>query len=194
MIAYQFITALSDAKPRSHLIARVSCAQLPQTALVAEMRDSDGIADTCFGCAPFARITLLPDALWHDALTEGLLAALRPLFASPVSADIVLDVTDIDEVVLAQVLRFLFNQAHRLSDLQLKKPVSAFVLSTSPPSACRNSRRSWKQFSASSRPSLTAWSQRVAWRIYRPIAVRRSLWSKRRKNCVPPTLPCAARC
>ena len=121
MIAYQFITALSDAKPRSHLIARVSCAQLPQTALVAEMRDSDGIADTRFGCAPFARITLLPDALWHDALTEGLLAALRPLFASPISADIVLDVTDIDEVVLAQVLRFLFNQAHRLSDLQLKK-------------------------------------------------------------------------
>ncbi|WP_395279214.1 leucyl aminopeptidase family protein [Enterobacter bugandensis] len=121
MIAYQFITALSDAKPRSHLIARVSCAQLPQTALVAEMRDSDGIANTRFGCAPFARITLLPDALWHDALTEGLLAALRPLFASPISADIVLDVTDIDEVVLAQVLRFLFNQAHRLSDLQLKK-------------------------------------------------------------------------
>ena len=102
MIAYQFITALSDAKPRSHLIARVSCAQLPQTALVAEMRDSDGIADTRFGCAPFARIILLPDALWHDALTEGLLAALRPLFATSVSADIVLDATNIDDVVLAQ--------------------------------------------------------------------------------------------
>ena len=32
-----------------------------------------------------------------------------------------LDVTDIDDVVLAQVLRVLFNQAHRLSDWQMKK-------------------------------------------------------------------------
>ncbi|WP_336239438.1 leucyl aminopeptidase family protein [Enterobacter chuandaensis] len=121
MITYQFISALSDAKPQSHFIASTSCTLLPETALVAEMRESDGIADTRFGCAPFARITLLPDALWHDALTEGLLAALRPLIASPASADIVLDVTNIDDVVLAQVLRFLFNQAHRLSDLKLKK-------------------------------------------------------------------------
>ena len=121
MITYQFISALSDAKPQSHFIASTSCTLLPETALVAEMRESDGIADTRFGCAPFARITLLPDALWHDALSEGLLAALRPLIASPASADIVLDVTNIDDVVLAQVLRFLFNQAHRLSDLKLKK-------------------------------------------------------------------------
>ncbi|MHA1056628.1 leucyl aminopeptidase family protein [Enterobacter mori] len=121
MIMYQFITALSDAKPQSHLIARASSHLLPQNALVAEMRESDGIADTRFGCAPFARITLLPDALWQDSLTEGLLTALRPLLASPVSPELILDVTDIDDVVLAQVLRFLFNQAHRLSDLQLKK-------------------------------------------------------------------------
>ena len=121
MITYQFITALSDAKPQSHLIARASSHLLPQNALVAEMRESDGIADTRFGCAPFARITLLPDALWQDSLTEGLLTALRPLLASPVSPELILDVTDIDDVVLAQVLRFLFNQAHRLSDLQLKK-------------------------------------------------------------------------
>jgi leucyl aminopeptidase len=85
------------------------------------MRESASIADTRFGCAPFARITLLPDALWQDSLTEGLLTALRPLLASPVSPELILDVTDIDDVVLAQVLRFLFNQAHRLSDLQLKK-------------------------------------------------------------------------
>ncbi|HDR2679343.1 TPA: leucyl aminopeptidase family protein [Enterobacter mori] len=121
MITYQFITALSDAKPQSHLIARASSHLLPQNALVAEMRESDGIADTRFGCAPFARITLLPDALWQDSLTEGLLTALRPLLASPVSPELILDVTDIDDVVLAQVLRFLFNQAHGLSDLQLKK-------------------------------------------------------------------------
>lgn len=121
MITYQFITALSDAKPQSHLIARASSHLLPQNALVAEMRESDSIADTRFGCAPFARITLLTDALWQDSLTEGLLTALRPLLASPVSPELILDVTDIDDVVLAQVLRFLFNQAHRLSDLQLKK-------------------------------------------------------------------------
>ena len=121
MITYQLITALSDAKPQSHFIARTACAHLPQTALIAEMRESSGIADARFGCAPFARITLLPDALWHDSLTEGLLTALRPLLASPVSPDVMLDVTNIDDVVLAQVLRFLFNQAHRLSDLQLKK-------------------------------------------------------------------------
>lgn len=121
MITYQFITALSDAKPQSHLIASASCTHLPETALVAEMRESANIADTRFGCAPFARITLLPDTLWQDSLTEGLLTALRPLLASPVSPELILDVTDIDDVVLAQVLRFLFNQAHRLSDLQLKK-------------------------------------------------------------------------
>ena len=117
MITYQLITALSDAKPQSHFIARTACAHLPQTALIAEMRESSGIADARFGCAPFARITLLADALWHDSLTEGLLTALRPLLASPVSPDVMLDVTNIDDVVLAQVLRFLFNPAHRLSDL-----------------------------------------------------------------------------
>ncbi|KAI3489482.1 hypothetical protein L1887_46528 [Cichorium endivia] len=121
MITYQFITALSDAAPQSHLIAAASCTYLPETALVAEMRESGGLADTRFGCAPFARLTLLPDALWQDSLTEGLLTALRPLLASPASPELILDVTDIDDVVLAQVLRFLFNQAHRLSDLQLKK-------------------------------------------------------------------------
>lgn len=121
MITYQFITALSDAKPQSHLIARASCHLLPQNTLIEEMRESESIADTRFGCAPFARITLLPDALWQDSLTAGLLTALRPLLASPVSPELILDVTDIDDVVLVQVLRFLFNQAHRLSDLQLKK-------------------------------------------------------------------------
>jgi len=121
MITFELITDLADAKPQSHLIARAACALLPDTALIAEMREQSTVADTRFGCAPFARITLLPDALWQDSLTEGLLAALRPLLAAPVSADVVLDVTDIDEVVLTQVLRFLFNQAHDLRDLQLKK-------------------------------------------------------------------------
>ena len=121
MITFELITDLADAKPQSHLIARAACALLPDTALIAEMREQNAVADTRFGCAPFARITLLPDALWQESLTEGLLAALRQLLAAPVSADVVLDVTDIDEVVLTQVLRFLFNQAHDLRDLQLKK-------------------------------------------------------------------------
>ncbi|MFP2409731.1 leucyl aminopeptidase family protein [Enterobacter ludwigii] len=121
MITFELIIALADAKPQSHLIARAACALLPDTALIAEMREQNAVADTRFGCAPFARITLLPDALWQDSLTEGLLAALRPLLAAPVSADVVLDVTDIDEGVLTQVLRFLFNQAYDLRDLQLKK-------------------------------------------------------------------------
>jgi leucyl aminopeptidase len=93
---------------------------LPETALVAEMRELPASLIPALA-APFARITLLPDALWQDSLTEGLLTALRPLLASPVSPEVILDVTAIDDVVLAQVLRFLFNQAHRLSDLQLKK-------------------------------------------------------------------------
>ncbi|ELV2770306.1 leucyl aminopeptidase family protein [Enterobacter cloacae] len=121
MMTYQLITALSDVKPHGHLIARSSSTLLPDTPLITEMRGQDAVADTRFGCAPFARITLVPDALWQDSLTEGLLAALRPLLATPVSTDVVLDVTRMDDVVLQQVLRFLFNQPHRLSDLQLKK-------------------------------------------------------------------------
>ena len=128
MITYQFINALSDAKPQSHLIARADSSLLPDSALIAEMRQQSTVADARFGCAPFARITLLPDALWHDALTEGLITALRPLLTAPASAELVLDVTDIDDVVLAQVLRFLFNQAHRLSDLKLKKTDEALRL------------------------------------------------------------------
>ncbi|MCU6193574.1 leucyl aminopeptidase family protein [Enterobacter sichuanensis] len=122
MITWQLTTTLSNTRPHGHLIARTACPLLPDTPLIAEMRGQDGVADTRFGCAPFARITLVPDALWQDSLTEGLLTALRPLLASPVSPDMIIDVTQIDDVVLAQVLRFLFNQAHRLSDLQLKRP------------------------------------------------------------------------
>ncbi len=121
MITWQLITTLSQAKPQSHLIACSSCSLLPDTALIAEMREQKTVADTRFGCAPFSRITLLPDALWHDTLTGGLLAALRPLFTAPVSREVVLDVTNIHDTVLAQVLLFLFNQAHSLRDLQLKK-------------------------------------------------------------------------
>jgi len=121
MITCQLITSLAEARPHSHLLARHACAQLPETALINEMRVQTGVADTRFGCAPFARITLLPEALWQDSLTDGLVAALRPLFAAPVSESLVIDLCDIHDTVLGQLLRFLFNQAHNLSDLQLKK-------------------------------------------------------------------------
>lgn len=85
MAKYQFIHALSEAAPQSHLIARTACPLLPDTALIAEMREQESVADARFGCAPFARITLLPEALWQDSLTEGLLTALRPLMASPLA-------------------------------------------------------------------------------------------------------------
>lgn len=121
MINCQLITSLAEARPHSHLLARHACVQLPETALINEMRAQTGVADTRFGCAPFARITLLPEALWQDSLTDGLVAALRPLFAAPVSESLVIDLCDIHDTVLGQLLRFLFNQAHNLSDLQLKK-------------------------------------------------------------------------
>jgi leucyl aminopeptidase len=94
---------------------------LPDTALISEMRQLNGVADTRFGCAPFARITLLPDALWQDSLTDDVVNAIRPLLASPASEEVVIDITHIPDTVLFQVLRFLFNQAWQLSDLQLKK-------------------------------------------------------------------------
>lgn len=121
MISCELITTLAKAKPHSHLLAYPSSTQLPDTALINEMREQKNVADTRFCCAPFARITLLPDALWHDALTDGLLAALRPLLAKPVSENVVIDVTEIHDTVLVQLLRFLFNQAYKLSDLKLKK-------------------------------------------------------------------------
>ena len=121
MITCQLITALSQAPEKSHLIARAACTLLPDTALMREMQEHRTVADVRFGCAPFTRITLLPEPLWHDRLTDGLLTAIRPLLASPISENLIIDVTNIDDTVRVQLLRFLFNQAHRLSDLQLKK-------------------------------------------------------------------------
>lgn len=127
MITCQLIHSLSEAQPNAHLIARSTSQQLPDTALINEMRATGNTADTCFGCAPFKRITLIPSALWQDNLTNGLLNALRPLFATPVSAHVIIDVRDIHEAVLLQVLRFLFNQAYRLDCLQLKTADNATV-------------------------------------------------------------------
>lgn len=127
MITYQLIHSLSEVRPNAHLIARSTSHPLPDTALINEMRATGNLADACFGCAPFKRITLIPPALWQDSLTDGLLNALRPLFAAPVSAHVIIDVREIHETVLLQVLRFLFNQIYRLDDLQLKTADNATV-------------------------------------------------------------------
>lgn len=127
MLTYQLIQSLSEAQPNAHLIAQPTSQQLPDTALINEMRATGNITDTCFGCAPFKRITLIPSALWQDNLTDGLLNALRPLFAAPVSPRVIIDVREIHETVLLKVLRFLFNQVYRLDDLQLKTADSATV-------------------------------------------------------------------
>ena len=123
MISYQLICSPAEVQPQGHLIASPGCSLLRDSALLAEMRvlAQDKVADTRFGCAPFTQITLLPDALWQDNLTEGLLNAIRPLLASPVSENVLIDVTEINDTVLALLLRFLFNQAYTLNDLQLKK-------------------------------------------------------------------------
>ncbi|HCL5925386.1 TPA: leucyl aminopeptidase family protein [Citrobacter amalonaticus] len=127
MMTYQFIQSLSEAQPNAHLIARPTSQQLPDTVLINEMRATGNMADTCFGCAPYKRITLIPSALWQDNLTDGLLNALRPLFTTPVSSHVIIDVREIHETVLLQVLRFLFNQVHRLDDLQLKTTDNATI-------------------------------------------------------------------
>lgn len=127
MLTYQLIHSLSEAQPNAHLIAQPTSQQLPDTALINEMRAAGNITDTCFGCAPFKRITLIPSALWQDSLTDGLLNALRPLFAAPVSPCVIIDVREIHHTVLLKVLRFLFNQVHRLDDLQLKTAKTASV-------------------------------------------------------------------
>lgn len=127
MIAWQCITSLTQVPPGGQLIARVSCPLLPDTPLINEMRGQPEIADTRFGCAPFARVTLLPDALWQESLTESLVNALRPLLAIPGSSRLIVDLTDINDTTQKQLLRFLFNQAHRLGDLGLKKTDSSAV-------------------------------------------------------------------
>ncbi|MBV7405215.1 M17 family metallopeptidase [Enterobacter sp. ENT03] len=127
MIAWHCITSLSQAQPGGQLIARAACPLLPDNVLMNEMRGKPEIADTRFGCAPFARVTLLPDALWQESLTESLVNALRPLLAMPVSSRLIVDMTDIHHTTQLQLLRFLFNQAHRLDDLGLRKSDAAAV-------------------------------------------------------------------
>ncbi len=129
MINYRLITTLASELKQNHLITFPGSALLLEkplrdNPLIAEMTahaEQGTLADTCFGCEPFARITVVPLDAWQDRLTDSLLDALRPLLAAPACKDVLLDCTRIHDTVLAKTLRFLFNQAHRLTDLGLKK-------------------------------------------------------------------------
>ena len=128
MIDYRLVTALPDKLEQHHLITYPESPLLQQGALrdnplITEMaaRAAQGtLADTCFACGPFSRITLVPHSAWRDSLTDTLLGYLRPLFAAPVCREVLLDCSQIDDTVLVKTLRFLFNQQHRLTDLGLK--------------------------------------------------------------------------
>ncbi|KFC06606.1 cytosol aminopeptidase [Trabulsiella guamensis ATCC 49490] len=91
--------------------------------VVSEMlaRAENAIADTCFGCAPFARITLIPLNVWQDAQHDALTQALRPLFIAPASTRVLLDAS-VNAPGLSSALRYLFNLEHTLTDLGLRKP------------------------------------------------------------------------
>ncbi|MEJ5071685.1 leucyl aminopeptidase family protein [Enterobacter ludwigii] len=109
--------------PDSPLLEAFDIPLLPE--MVVQARKGQ-LADSQFGCAPFARITVIPDAAWQDTLTEELLVALRPLFKKPVSENVVLDCTSLTESgVRDPVLRWVFNLDHCLDDLGLKNDNTA---------------------------------------------------------------------
>lgn len=104
--------------PSSPLLASLDIAILDE--MIAQAKKGEK-ADSRFACAPFARITIVPDAAWQDTLTDALLTHLRPLFKTPVSEDVVLDCTALTEnPVRDAALRGLFNLDHSLDDLGLK--------------------------------------------------------------------------
>ncbi|MFU0920263.1 leucyl aminopeptidase family protein [Kluyvera sichuanensis] len=149
MINYRLVTALPGELAQSHLITRPDSPLLQQEALrnnplIAEMtaRAAQGtLADTCFGCGPFARITIVPQSAWQDSLTDALLTFLRPLFATPICHEVLLDCTHIHDTVLAKTLRFLFNQDHKLTDLGLKTSAQSDVRLTRIDAFCSDAER-----------------------------------------------------
>lgn len=149
MINYRLVTALPGELAQSHLITRPNSPLLQQEALrnnplIAEMtaRAAQGtLADTCFGCGPFARITIVPQSAWQDSLTDALLTFLRPLFATPICHEVLLDCTHIHDTVLAKTLRFLFNQDHKLTDLGLKTSAQSDVRLTRIDAFCSDAER-----------------------------------------------------
>jgi leucyl aminopeptidase len=133
MMKYRLITEHAAVPHGSHLIASpnsplLATLDINVLAEMAAQAKKGELVDSRYGCAPFARITLIPDAAWHDTLTDALLTHLRPLFKSPVSENIVLDCTLLTETnVRDSVLRGFFNLDHSLEDLGLKTTVEKRV-------------------------------------------------------------------
>lgn len=124
---YCLITRSAEVTPRSHLISHAGSPLLtefdiPALADMIAHANAGHVADSRFACAPFARITLIPDSAWQDALTDSLLTHLRPLFKSPASEEVILDCTSLTEdSVRDPALRWFFNLDHNLDDLGLRK-------------------------------------------------------------------------
>ncbi|QGN40536.1 leucyl aminopeptidase family protein [Klebsiella oxytoca] len=128
MMLYRLINQLDSACKGAHLVTwpdstLLSESPLSASPLLAEMKAQaigGEIADTRFGCSPFARITIVPQALWQDTLNDGLTAALRPLCKKPVSDSIILDCSQKEASgALTKTLRYLFNLDWQLDDLGL---------------------------------------------------------------------------
>ncbi|MCS2162538.1 leucyl aminopeptidase family protein [Scandinavium sp. H11S7] len=131
MMEFHLVTEPSAVPHGSHLITSpdsplLEAFDIPLLAeMVAQARKGQ-LADSQFGCTPFARITIIPDAAWQDTLTEELLTSLRPFFKKPVSENVVLDCTLLSESgVRDPVLRWVFNLDHSLDDLGLKSGKTA---------------------------------------------------------------------
>ena len=134
MLDYRLINQLDSACTGAHLLTwpgSTLLAQAPLNAvpLLAEMvaQAAHGeVADTRFGCSPFARITLIPLPLWRDTLNDGLAEALRPLCKKPVSETLILDASlEESSGALTKALRELFNLDWQLDDLGLHQVKAA---------------------------------------------------------------------
>ncbi|WP_312982732.1 leucyl aminopeptidase family protein [Atlantibacter sp.] len=91
------------------------------------------LADCAFGCAPFGRVTVVPESDWLDGLTQKLAAALRGLCRKTACPHLVLDTSrwDMDDkkhrAIVISLLHNLFNLEYQVSDLGYKKPADRAV-------------------------------------------------------------------
>ena len=128
MLDYRIINHLDNHAMGCHLVTWPGSPLLADPLfdtcpVVGEMitRAESAVADTRFGCAPFARITLIPLNIWQDAQRDALTQALRPLFTAPASTRVLLDASA-NTPGLSSAQRYLFNLEHTLTDLGLRKP------------------------------------------------------------------------
>jgi len=137
MINSQIISShIAAADINSHLISFADSRLLAQTAVnpaILSALQNDAIAavaDCGYGCHPFGRITLLPEAYWLDSITYKLQTALRPLLRKTSCPAITVDCSLWDSenaahrAQISSLLTFLLNLDYQLSDLGLKTSAS----------------------------------------------------------------------